>query len=79
MADTYPAPRHGWTCFHCGETFTDFIAAREHFGCRPWCKTACTMSSDDLLQELRRTEALLAQYTDGRMEAMGMKCNRPTD
>lgn len=20
--ETYPMPKHGWTCFHCGETFT---------------------------------------------------------
>lgn len=25
-------PPHGWTCFHCGMTFTDFWAARGHFG-----------------------------------------------
>ena len=33
--DTYPAPRHGWTCFHCGVTFHATAAAREHFGPRP--------------------------------------------
>lgn len=21
-SDTYQKPEHGWTCFHCGETFT---------------------------------------------------------
>lgn len=25
-------PPYGWTCFHCGMTFTDFWAARGHFG-----------------------------------------------
>ena len=25
----------GWTCFHCGETFTDWGAARNHFGWTP--------------------------------------------
>ena len=44
---TYPAPRHGWTCFHCGETFIDEKKAREHFGetpdhlascCLPWSR-----------------------------------------
>jgi len=25
-------PPHGWTCFHCGETYTDYWAARAHFG-----------------------------------------------
>ncbi len=29
---TYQQPKHGWTCFHCGETFKKFGAARDHFG-----------------------------------------------
>lgn len=32
MSDTYPAPAHGWTCFHCGETFTSIAKARDHTG-----------------------------------------------
>jgi len=32
MEDTYQMPEHGWTCFHCGETFYKEGAAREHFG-----------------------------------------------
>lgn len=31
----YTAPEHGWTCFHCGETFKTPGAARLHFGERP--------------------------------------------
>ena len=27
--DTYTAPYHGWTCFHCGQTFVRMDAARE--------------------------------------------------
>lgn len=30
--DTYLAPEHGWTCFHCGETFKTLGPARDHFG-----------------------------------------------
>lgn len=30
--ETYPAPRHGWTCFLCGETFKTSEGARLHFG-----------------------------------------------
>lgn len=25
-------PKNGWTCFHCGETFTTPGSARDHFG-----------------------------------------------
>lgn len=35
MDDTYPMPKHGWTCFHCGETFKTPGKAREHFGRTP--------------------------------------------
>lgn len=76
-SDTYPQPKHGWTCFHCGETFHTEKAARLHFGPRPYCKTACTMSAREVLHELRRTEKLLAQCTDGRMKAMGMEHKDP--
>lgn len=31
-ADTYEAPRHGWSCFHCGETFHTQAGAALHFG-----------------------------------------------
>lgn len=35
--ETYPQPKHGWTCFHCGETFKKYGTARDHFGERPEC------------------------------------------
>lgn len=39
----YEAPAHGWTCFHCGETFQTVWGARMHFGTpetsRPLCVT----------------------------------------
>jgi hypothetical protein len=42
--DTYQAPPHGWTCFHCGETFRTAQGARLHFGTpvdvRPVCVAA---------------------------------------
>ena len=34
---TYPMPEHGWTCFHCGDTFMTPGAARDHFDQTP-CK-----------------------------------------
>ncbi len=39
--ETYPAPHHGWICFHCGERFTTKEGAAIHFGTvndsRPEC------------------------------------------
>lgn len=29
---TYTAPKEGWTCYHCGETFIKPGAASDHFG-----------------------------------------------
>ena len=31
----------GWECFHCGELFTTFGAARDHFGERPSSFASC--------------------------------------
>ncbi len=42
-ADTYPMPKHGWTCFHCGENFKKPGAAADHFGEKPGEKPACIM------------------------------------
>lgn len=61
--DTYPAPKHGWTCFHCGETFTTFGAARDHFGATPEAQIGCLIKQilpgeeRGLLMELRKAEA----------------------
>jgi len=42
--ETYPAPHHGWICFHCGERFTTKEGAAIHFGTfndeRPVCAAA---------------------------------------
>jgi len=34
-------PEHGWTCFHCGETFTTVGSARDHFGGMPDKQPGC--------------------------------------
>lgn len=39
--DTYPSPKRGWTCFHCGSTFYTQFGARLHFGKRPNEVPAC--------------------------------------
>lgn len=62
-ADTYEAPPHGWTCFHCGDTFSpDFAgqrAARNHFGADPGAEAACRIKGREggLLLALRVQQA----------------------
>ena len=77
--DTYPMPKHGWTCFFCGETFTTPGGARHHFGSEPIADTACQIKVGEergLVTALRRAEADLARYrvedsdTDRAMYAM---------
>lgn len=56
----YAPPAHGWTCFHCGETFTTPGSARDHFGFEPSVDPACVIKVGEergLAMELRRVEA----------------------
>lgn len=70
--DTYTAPAHGWTCFHCGETFPPHgihvIRAREHFGTTPDYQPGCVLklNAEDrvLLTKLRSVEAELDRYRE---------------
>lgn len=41
--ETYEKPAHGWTCFHCGETFTNTGSARDHFGAKPDAVPGCAL------------------------------------
>lgn len=41
--DTYTSPAHGWTCFHCGETFGNQGAAALHFGGTPEATAGCLL------------------------------------
>lgn len=55
----YPAPPHGWTCFHCGETFTTEDDARDHFGFDCSCDPACRIKAGEergLVKALRNAE-----------------------
>ena len=57
------APAHGWTCFHCGETFTEFREARDHFGYDETSEAACRVKAGaerGLLAALRKAENELA-------------------
>ncbi len=56
--DTYPAPVHGWMCFHCGETFHTENSARNHFGIDPDAIPACKLGGEHIRAELRRFRAV---------------------
>ena len=63
--DTYPMPAHGWTCFHCGETFTTPGSARDHFGCEPCADPACRIKVGEergLVMALRKAEKALEPF-----------------
>jgi hypothetical protein len=70
---TYPAPKHGWTCFHCGETFKKPGAARDHFGPTPDWSPLCierkTVANCDLLDRARSAEKYSLECQKSRDEA----------
>lgn len=58
---SYDKPAHGWTCFHCGETFTTVGSARDHFGAAPDAQPGCMVrvslgAERGLLTALRKAE-----------------------
>lgn len=58
--ETYPMPAAGWTCFHCGETFTVVGSAQDHFGGTPNALAGCQIKLGEergLQMELRKAEA----------------------
>ena len=62
--DTYNQPEHGWTCFFCGETFTNYGSARDHFGERPPNIAACVIKAGHergLVMALRKAQSLLTE------------------
>lgn len=63
LLETYQTPPHGWTCFHCGETFTSIGKAKDHFGEEPIDTPICIIAAEwgglpgyirDLQSELER-------------------------
>lgn len=69
MSETYERPKHGWTCFHCGETFTTPGLAKDHFGNTPSAQAGCILNVQvgaerGILSALRRTEDTLAAWMD---------------
>lgn len=59
---TYPMPKDGWVCFHCGVRFTSPGAARDHFGEQPTARPACTISAAELRAELMEYRELESVY-----------------
>ena len=54
-----------WTCFHCGETFTSELDARNHFGSHEGRMTACEIREAGefaILRALRNVEDQLDRY-----------------
>jgi len=45
---TYPMPKDGWVCFHCGERFKKYGTARDHFGEAPGKLLQCRALRADL-------------------------------
>lgn len=88
--DSYEMPEHGWTCFHCGETFTTVGGARDHFGATPDAQPGCLIrvqlgEERGLQMELRKAEAEIASlraaneqldYEAGHARAMEMEIGR---
>jgi hypothetical protein len=65
-ADTYPQPKDGWVCFHCGERFTTPGSARDHFGFEPSSEPGCRIklgAERGLLMALRRAEEEAARLS----------------
>lgn len=63
--ETYQKPAHGWTCFHCGETFHTVGAARDHFGSDIMDDPGCRIklgAERGLLMALRKAQEELAAY-----------------
>ena len=62
----YQAPKHGWTCFFCGETFNTIGGAQDHFGASPDMMPGCKIKVElgderGLLMALRKAEATITK------------------
>jgi hypothetical protein len=56
----HDGPSLPWRCFHCGDIFTRWSAARNHFGATIDAPTACTID----IKRYRYMEQLLARYQE---------------
>lgn len=72
MSDTYPMPKDGWTCFHCGERFRTPGAAQDHFGKTQESTAACQIKTGDergLVMALRKAEDDTHTWRDRALSA----------
>ena len=71
--ERYEKPVNGWVCFFCGECFTTFGAARDHFGANQFSDAACRIKVGEergLVMALRKAEAELERYRAEDSDAM---------
>jgi hypothetical protein len=58
--EPFPPPKHGWTCFHCGETLRTIAEAAIHFGTSvhlsPGCIAKVEAGERGLLGQMREVE-----------------------
>lgn len=69
---SYPMPQNGWTCFHCGETFTTWGSAEDHFGETQCSTPACQIKLGDergLVMELRKFEKQANEQLERALDA----------
>jgi hypothetical protein len=70
----YPIPAHGWTCFHCGDTFKTPGAARDHFGFDMSTDPACRIKVGEergLVMALRRLEQKYTKLLEDTCDEQG--------
>ncbi len=70
----YISPKHGWTCYHCGETFTTWGSAEDHFGKTPDRIPGCLIkvqygNERGLEMELRKIEADREEWKERALAA----------
>lgn len=65
-----PLPAHPsggpreWRCFHCDEVFTEFEAARNHFGDHEMCDPVCSIMAREIRDMERELERYRAEDSD---------------
>ena len=79
---TYNRPKHGWTCFFCGETYRTPGSAELHFGGSMGETVACRIKAGDemgLLMELRKAQSELSRYRNEDSDKDREMCRMQSD
>lgn len=64
MSRDLPAPKDGWTCFHCGMVFKTYGEAEDHFGVTPETIPVCLLRLSEhrgMVMTLRKVQAALRE------------------